>query len=469
MGERNLKLEYWQERLEVLNQRITELKLEIGATVDSTFRKGLENKLMVALDEIDQVEATISNIWEISQHKEVQVQTDELIDILQRHNSQIEEMRRAYQTTVSHWPTDVPQEVETAISMIKELKRIGSSADYSALEEFVAHLVSDTNSTKLISALNHWGQHYYPDRSWAALHVQIQQAFEPKSENFQPAILIRIHLAEEATTQADNTPHYQLEAWLIEDIETYQTQGNRRTGYHTLVSADTPAALPFVLEALEAKMQPLLNQWLSQAKQILSGCKNDPEFHVFLPKSLLHLTVDYWPLDDRQRPKRLGQLHRVVMCCADRLDGPYPIGPWRSLWDRHQTCLDQIAGDVFVDGSEQDLDTLIEVLEDAVADNAIVGLKVTTAPRLPAAEELFEELLISGLPLAIWGRCEEAGIAIAAELDTILRTDSLIKLPQTVQEKRREARKPKNSVDRHIGHHLSLLRDNPTLIPPKSA
>ena len=467
MSERNLQLEYMQGQLAKHLNQVEKVQEEIGATVDPLTKETLENQLMLLFKEIDQIRDRIEAIQKAAQ----KARDAALLEVLQAHMSQLEEMHQTYQTTVSHWLADVPQVVESPAAMIRELKRISPSADYSAHEEFVAHLGSTTNSTELRDALNAWGQHYYPERNWSAFSAQIQQAFEPKSEHFQPAILIRIGLAEEATTQANNTPHYQLEAWLVEDIETYQTRGKQRTGYHTLVAPDTPEAAPFVFENLEAKIQPLLNHWLSEAKKILFNCDNDPEFHVFLPKALLHLRADYWPVGDLKRTIRLGHLHKVVICCTDRLDGPYPIKPWKKLWDKHQACIEKTACEVFVEGSDQDLEALVEILEDAVDAETVVGLKVLTAPCLPKAEELFEELLISGMPLAIWGRCDESksNFSIAEELDMILRAGSLSALPQIVQKKRREARRACNTSDSHIGHHLVLLRDNPTLIPPKSA
>ncbi|WP_346294288.1 hypothetical protein [Sphaerothrix gracilis] len=477
MSERNLKLEYWQARLADLEQRSKELELEIGGTVDSSVRRGLEKKLLSVLDEVDSVRDTISEIEQTIQYGTVRARDRALLAILQASSDQIVVMQQAYQTTVLHWQADVPQAVESPEAMVCELNRIGLTADYSALEEFVAHLVSKLDSkadnTGLITSLTQWGQQYYPERNWLALRTQIQNKFEKKSTAFQPAILIRIRLDEETTTQStDNISHYCLEAWLVEDVKTYQEQGSQRTGYHTLVEADTPAAAPFVLEELDAKIQPLLEQWLIQAKQILINCKKAPEFYIFLPKKLLDLKVDYWPLDPPKppnRPKRLGFLYRVVLCCADRLEGVYPVDRWHSFWQRHQDSLGRKASDMFVDGSDRDLDALIEILEEAFETNSALGLKITTALRIPTAEDLFEELLISGLPLAIWGRCDEPLISRVTELGTILQTDVLDKLPETVQTKRRQARISSNTPECHIGHHLSLLRDDPTLIPPKSA
>ena len=71
-----------------------------------------------------------------------------------------------------------------------------------------------------------------------------------------------------------------------------------------------------------------------------------------------------------------------------------------------------------------------------------------------------------GFPLPIWGRTDLAEATNETELDRILEVD-LRDLPQTVRRERRESRK--KPVGGHIGHHLSLLGDDPKLVPPKSA
>lgn len=466
MVERNLELEYWQEQLEALVQEAKKLQQELEVENDSIRRDRLEKRLMQNFEKRSQVEAKVQSCEQSAKTALEGIRKSALLAILLDHRDQVAEMAQAYLTTVLHWPTDVPQSVEEPAQMIRELNRIGSTPEYSALEEFVAHLVGQTKSVALIDALNVWGQQYYAERNWSALKTQIQQKFEVDCEEFQPAILIQIRLAEEATTQADNVPRYQLQAWLVDNVETYQEQRKQRTGYRKLIEEGTPAFEPFVLEQLEEKIQPLLGQWLSLVNQVLPECRNDPEFHVFLPKELLFLNVDCWLFGGG---RRLGHQHRVMVCCADRLEGPYPGPTWRRMWDRHQACLEQQANETFVSISDQDLDTAIEIIEDAIDADTVVGLKLTTPPCSPAAEELFEELLSAGLPLAVWGRCDEANISIPQELDTILQVCTLSQLPHIVHRKRRESRRRANTPDRHIGHHLSLLRDNPTLIPPKSA
>jgi hypothetical protein len=421
------------------------------------------------MEEDEEITDRVDEINRTEQTLITRTRDEELKDILNTHPNELEQIQAAYQTTIAHWPTALSTVVTTPKEMLRELKRIGRAGDYTAVEEFVSHLVITTNSQPLVDELNQWGQQYYPNRNWAALNAQIQAKFEARGKDFQPAILVRIRLAEEATSQNDNIPHYQPEAFLIEDLETYQKQGKQRQGYHALASAEAP----FPLDEMEAKMQPLLYQWLRQAKQILPDCEHDPEFYIYLPKSLLHLNVDYWPIDTSRRPNRLGHSYKVVICCIDRLEGPYPVEPWREFWNRHQTCLTTKACDVFAEGNTQDIDDLIDVLEEAAESDTTVGLKVNAAPCAPdsetltaEADEFFEELFLSGLPLAIWGRCQIKAICNSTELGTLLSADTLGNLLQVIQKKRKEARRSSNPPESHIGHHLSLLRDNPTLIPP---
>ncbi|NEQ54278.1 MAG: hypothetical protein F6K11_29810 [Leptolyngbya sp. SIO3F4] len=149
------------------------------------------------------------------------------------------------------------------------------------------------------------------------------------------------------------------------------------------------------------------------------------------------------------------------------MDGPYPEEPWHDFWQRHEDCSERKASEVFTDADAQDVDALIDALGDAEADENVIGFKFMTAPDEASSEEMFEELLHAGLPTAIWGRCSQPAIDNADELDKILQgTDRLQALPGTIQKKRAEARKTVNTPDCHIGHHISLLRDNLKLIPP---
>jgi hypothetical protein len=94
-------------------------------------------------------------------------------------------------------------------------------------------------------------------------------------------------------------------------------------------------------------------------------------------------------------------------------------------------------------------------------------LQVTQSP--VDTEELLYELLDSGLPLALWPRQGLAEAAHEAQLQALLASCCIEQLPHTVKAKRYETRGRQNTPDVHIGHHLSLVWDDPHLVPPKSA
>jgi hypothetical protein len=135
------------------------------------------------------------------------------------------------------------------------------------------------------------------------------------------------------------------------------------------------------------------------------------------------------------------------------------------LWKRHQSVLAKPASDVFVPGHDEDLDELVDILEAVQSEGKIVGLHVTQAP--VDIKELCHELLVSGLPLAVWRRRDLGESAKGSDWSTLLTQCCLEQLPNTVKQERYKARR--KSENDHMGHHLSLLWDDPHLVPPKSA
>ena len=465
MSSRNVELEYKladrQRKLEKLQERLLFIEQKIAEGVDFEEEKKLEARKDGIFEKIGILEVEIKAIKSELKTSSLEMQDHELLTILQPDSMQ-QEIQRAYQATVSLWPTPAPLTTTSPAEMLRELTRLGQSDEgYSAIESFIAHLW-EAASQELLRQLKPWGESYFSGRNWSVLYDQIQSKLMEKVENLKPAILVNIRLAEELTTQLGNQPNYCLEAWLINDIEIYQEKSGARLtgGCSRLIMPGTPEAEPFVIDEINSKIQPLLNQWIDQAQR---SCKKDPEFYVFVSKDLIQIAVDTWLLDAK---KCLGHHYPVVVCCSDRRGGSYPIGDWYRFWEKHGTCAARPAQEAFIEGSDQELDNLIDALEAAKDDDTIMGLKLNTAPSPENLAVIFDELLMAGLPLALWSRCDYVGIQNAQELAKILEDSSLGNLSIAIKKKRYEARRPKNTPECHIGHHLSLLKDNPELPLP---
>ena len=221
---------------------------------------------------------------------------------------------------------------------------------------------------------------------------------------------------------------------------------------------------------MKQKITELLNKFLEEKERLCESCTNYPEVHVFLPLELMSWEVDAWrlkPPEGRRKAKCIGHDHVVLLRCADRYKRSYTEAPsWRTLWKRHQNVLNQPASEVFILDHDDHLDELGDILDQAVQPgSSAVGLHVTQMPT--DVEELCYELLESGLPLAVWQRRELSATAQGQDWSDLLSSCCLDKLPIRAKDERHSARR--KPIEKHIGHHLSLLWDDPRLVPPKSA
>jgi len=374
-----------------------------------------------------------------------------LVEIEEAHADRFPDMMPSYQATIAYWHWSPNPQPKTSSEIIVALQKIPQGqSPYSAVEQFVDALVSQTQDISLLGQLQNWGEQQV--KNWAELRSWVEERQEQQRQNAQPGVMVEISRSEEEVQENK----YRLEAWLIQDIDRYKKEKSQgctaihlsgATGDETYSLEDAPQVLTRFLEEISGEVV------------------KTPDIHIFLPIELMNQDVDCWILPDSKKP--LGHEYNLVLRCAERVSRNYrQKSRWREKWQHHQDLLKECALKTFLPGDDRDLDELSYALDDV--DHTIVGLKVTQAPALVECGDLFSVLYHSGLPLAIWGRCNLTGAANEAALDRVLQAAQCLEsLPKTAKQTRRAARKYEK--DCHIGHHLSLLWDDPYLVPPKSA
>jgi vWA-MoxR associated protein C-terminal domain/Effector-associated domain 7/vWA-MoxR associated protein middle region (VMAP-M) 1 len=388
------------------------------------------------------------------------IEADELIDILQASENNFSQILEAYLATISNWPVRVNRNVENVQSIVTELNKIAQGkSTYRALDEFISYVFKATQNSILSNRLQQWGIRYRNGIDWLYFHEKIQ---DKRLENAQPAIFITIARSDEVTTQdQDGLVYYQVNAWLIRDINNYRINHQGISSINIAGGSDNKIILH---SDLKQDLSRIICSYLKESSQFI---KQDPALHIFVPLDLMNEAIDCWKLDDGfGRPELMGRQYIVVLRSAERVSRSYRQKPrWEKKWIQCQSLLEDAACNAFIEGDDSDLDNLYYDLDEA--NDSVIGLSVTQAPKNVGNDSLFGILLQSGIPLAVWGRCQLKSLKNKDELNRVLNVSSLKNLPETVKTERRAARRV--AEDDHIGHHLSLLWDDPSLVPPRSA
>ncbi|MFM6007514.1 MAG: hypothetical protein ACKPB7_30360, partial [Sphaerospermopsis kisseleviana] len=163
--------------------------------------------------------------------------------------------------------------------------------------------------------------------------------------------------------------------------------------------------------------------------------------------------VEKWIITENNVPYPLGKKYRVIVRDYNRLLPQYfkYEGTWISKWkqiDRHQVC-EQIFR-TYKDSHDQD--SLLEILDDAI------GI-IIAAFSEEEYKEIFAYFLNSATPLGICYRHNNQFTQLSDCLNC-----SVFELPEKVKKQRLNSR---IQDPNHIGHHISLILENPNIKPQK--
>lgn len=334
----------------------------------------------------------------------------------------------------------------------------------------------------LLNDLKQWVRDSISDQEEiAAIKAEIEreQAEHAKQKN---CLLIKVY--------SSSLDEYHVKAWNIPDRMAYRQNWPEGAKPVQLPRSEMDATKLSPTEGSKPDLkQENLGEQPSYAaveikaviQSIHEQCCRDyapPELvEIFLPKQLMNSDVDGWRLrEDKLRPL-FGTRYPVLLRSSDRLTKRYLCKRVQEKkWESVERLLETSALPAFCEGNPTDIDGLYcqgetFSIPDKQETKDVVGLKLTQPASIAEdeLEDLFETVLMdSALPIMIWARHLEVGLECPASIDQILGC-TLRQLPDDLKTQRLEAfRRRQKSEGCHIGNHLSLLWDDPQLVPPDS-
>jgi hypothetical protein len=382
-------------------------------------------------------------------------------DLLNIFTSSIEELskylKRAYLACCpDDWLRPIPTSSE---AILKELQimPLGISA-YTKIEHFVAYLYSDPElPSSFFTPLRQWARQNIRELSEfsriSELLIQATTKIEERCRQTNSYLLVVVKPIVQKLAPKNNLVIYTVEAWIIADIQTYNYKSG--TGCEQLDLSEFDEQ-HFSIEEIKT----VLNKCLDKI-----DIAQDLTIEIFVDLALLNYAADSWQLESDLdlglSPASIGQDYRVVVRSNERLTASY--GRHKAFWQEKWEELQRLANLSTCCGFWLD-DGDLGNLRSQLRSSEIIGLKMTKAPEKIGKGSIFAVILETAIPVALWLRQNLPERDCQTEIDQIL--DCCIhNLPETVKNKRVEAfREP---PDTHIGHHLSLLWEDPYRLPPQ--
>ncbi len=358
---------------------------------------------------------------------------------------------------------EIPESLKDTLTSLQDVQR--GDRLFEAIEQFVGLLS--------LPALN----------SNADIRERLQGWLNQRFGNAQPLLdeaqrILDQHQAEHATDVPshlliyvrDESPDARfVSALFIRDANQYKI-GSDEGGEPVQAPGKDPFNEKVTIDTLPALIRACLDEVLGLGARRLM-------LHLILPLNWLHQACDRWPYADcsedpvlallKETPVRIGE----QLCCAVRITErltPKMLKlfgeSWQNKWDKLLSLKSGETCPAFVPGDGVALETKLKA---KLMRSTSVGLKLSTVYEESQYPQLFVILIVTGTPVALWLRTDQWANTVSTEtaLDQLLNC-RISTLPEAIKQARADA--VGESEDAHIGHHLSFLWDDPTLIPPSA-
>jgi hypothetical protein len=214
----------------------------------------------------------------------------------------------------------------------------------------------------------------------------------------------------------------------------------------------------------------VFRELVREAMRQLPPAAQDLRIEVFVPRSLLLLELDEWPLDHGEsRSARAGMKYQLVVRALERVQSERGAAlrlPWQRKWARLCDCANDPACTRLhwiENAASGDPDALLGQL----FDDDMLGISQTWHPTPndddPQLLDMLDDVLGTGAPVALIVRPSATLPPVdRAVLEARLQGVTLIGLPEAIRTWRRKHLAPPEQ----FGRRLTLLWDDPERLPP---
>ncbi|MDJ1184650.1 trypsin-like peptidase domain-containing protein [Roseofilum casamattae] len=266
---------------------------------------------------------------------------------------------------------------------------------------------------------------------------------------------------------------WRVKAWIIEDKEKYrkyrqQYRENKQMhidkfpGIHLLTDEEQFERFIDIKKDLDIPINLLRRKAYNKLYTLSLGDSLITSIHCFLPIPLIaSLALDKSIVENYSQEPSFGHKYKISLGLTERL---VPTGNERiSLWHKK--------GNIFNRYQQDEANNLVTVVDNSRPRKLSRKLEKINGASLRIAmnecnpEVTMQILMETGIPLALWLRENPENLdCCGTTLHHKVCQCSLEKLPEKVKEQRSEAWA--EECPNHIGNHLSLLWDDPDLVPP---
>ena len=347
------------------------------------------------------------------------------------------------------WDNETPNNLNELLEKIIDIPN--SNHEESILQFLVSFLIkTEKELTPIKDELIEWGELHYSNNFSQLLDKErnkIQQKEqEQKNKPSYLIVVLKPHLTDKEL--------YFFQAWFIPNGEIGKFHPQTGQGY-----------IPLTLEKEgykkfeETKIANFLASCFNQICEHSTFSRGQTKIQFFLPYELLNQPIDNWkiPEDEDDIPSPIGREYNVILRLYKRLIKYKHTTEWKKKWDNLEKSH---CSECFVSVDDYNCEELYEKLYQEV-------LKKSIACRLmkPPSGKILKYINKSAIPAALWIREELEKDYTQTELNQLFEF-SMIELPEKIRDKRQDAAGDSDKRS-HIGNHISLLWENPYILPPK--
>lgn len=350
-------------------------------------------------------------------------------------------------------------EPETVEDILDNLRNSDQKQGYeNQTRQFVDFLISNKNFQDIANKLKQWCSKNIEKVDKSTLSKVAQKEDQ---ENYLIILISPSH-------QGQQNKSFQVEAWIFFDIKPDELNS-------TSIIKSQPLELTnkqqerFLFEEICGYV---LKDFISQA---IDKFKKIPIVELFLPYELLSEPIDALipksedemtdddDDDDDELPIPIGVKYKLHIRSYQRIkkvlknkESDEKIILWQQKWSVLQASYTELCVNCFISAEINDN---WQDIYSKLNSNQIIGLKLLHIP----SKDILKVIDATGTPIALWLRQDLENSSLQLDFEEILKCSLIKELPDKIKKTRSDAFRNKY----HIGNHISLLLDNPYILPPK--